>query len=101
MEMEICYNSFAGINQLKCKKILNTTTGVSYVKINLRKLRIESGLTIEQLSDRSHVGVGTISRIENYETNPKITTLCKLCSALKVSMDKMVECEGRYYDDEW
>ncbi len=71
------------------------------MKINLRKLRIQNGLTIEQLSERAHVGVGTISRIENYESNPKISTICKLCSALKVSLEKMVECEGRYFDDEW
>ncbi len=71
------------------------------MKINLRKLRIQNGLTIEQLSERAHVGVGTISRIENYESNPKISTICKLCSALKVSLEKMVECEGSYFDDEW
>ena len=71
------------------------------MKINLRKLRVQNGLTIEQLSERAHVGVGTISRIENHEISPRITTICKLCSALKVTFDKMVECEGRYYDDEW
>ena len=72
------------------------------MKNNLRKLRTGKGLTIKELSVKSHVGVGTISRIENYEISPKIDTICKLCSALGVTIDKMIECEGYYdYGDEW
>jgi len=72
------------------------------MKINLRKLRLKNGLTIEELSERAHVGVGTISRIENHEIRPTVLTICKLCSALGVAIDKMVECEGYFYDDdEW
>lgn len=71
------------------------------MKINLRKLRLKNGLTIEELSEKAHVGVGTISRIENHEIQPTVATICKLCTALKVTIDKMVECEGCYDDDEW
>lgn len=71
------------------------------MRVNLRKLRIESGLTIEQLSKRAHVGMGTISRIERNEIVPKITTICKLCSALGVGIEKLIECR-RYCDgDKW
>lgn len=72
------------------------------MKINLRKLRLTGGFTIEELSKKARVGVGTISRIENHEIKPTIPTICKLCVALGVTIDKMVECEGYYYDDdEW
>jgi transcriptional regulator with XRE-family HTH domain len=72
------------------------------MKINLRKLRIKRGLTIPQLSRKSHVGAGTISRIENHEIYPTIPTICKLCIALNVPINEMIECERYYYDDdEW
>lgn len=71
------------------------------MRINLRKLRIDKGLTVEELSEKAHVGVGTISRIENYEIHPTIPTICKLCIALRVTICEMVECERDYYDDEW
>jgi len=72
------------------------------MKINLRKLRIDMGLTTRELSKISHVGIATINRIENHEIQPTVPTICKLCVALGVTIDKMVECEGRYYDDdEW
>lgn len=64
------------------------------MKINLRKLRLKSGITIEELSKRSHVGTGTISRIENHETQPTVSTICKLCVTLNVTIEEMVECRG-------
>lgn len=72
------------------------------MKINLRKLRLQNGLTIRELALKSNVGIGTISRIENCEKCPTIKTICKLCVALDVTIDKMIECERYYYDDgEW
>lgn len=65
------------------------------MKINLRKLRVEKWLTIKQLSDLSGVGEATISRIENHEIQPTVQTICKLCSALNVTIDKMVDCSRR------
>lgn len=71
------------------------------MKINLRKLRVEKSLIIKQLSDLSGVGEATISRIENHEIQPTVSTICKLCSALNVTIGEMIECEGYYYDEEW
>lgn len=72
------------------------------MKINLRKFRIEKGLTITELSIKSHVAISTICRIENHEIQPTVPTICKLCVALNVPINKMVECERDYYDDdEW
>lgn len=72
------------------------------MRINLRKLRTEKGLTVEELSEKAHVGVGTISRIENHEIRPTVYTICRLCIALHVTICEMVECERDYYDDdEW
>lgn len=71
------------------------------MKINLRKLRLQRGLTIRELSILSGVSIATISKIENHEIQPTVITICKLCSALNVPINKMIECEGYYNDDEW
>ncbi len=71
------------------------------MKINLRKLRIEKGLTIRELAKMSRVSIATISKIENHEIQPTVSTICKLCSALGVTINIMVDCEGYYYDEEW
>lgn len=61
---------------------------------NIRKLRISSGLTLQSLSERSGVGKGTISEIENGKVlNPKTETLQKLASALSISIDALTEIE--------
>lgn len=72
------------------------------MKINLRKLRLQKGFTIKELSNKSNVSKATISKIENHEIQPTILTICKLCSALNTTICEMVECERDYYDDdEW
>lgn len=71
------------------------------MKINLRKLRLQKGFTIKELSHKSNVSKATISKIENHEIQPTILTICKLCSALNTTICEMVECERDYYDDEW
>lgn len=71
------------------------------MKINLRKLRLQKGFTIKELSKTSRVSMATISKIENHEIQPTISTICKLCSALNATICEMVECERDYYDDEW
>lgn len=98
MKLEICYNAVKNIYHVKCKHYIKR--GTAYMKINLRKLRLQEGLTIRELSTKSRVSIATISKIENHEIQPTISTICKLCSALGVTICKMVECERYYYDDE-
>jgi len=63
------------------------------MKINLRELRIENDMTIRGLAGISGVGAGTISRIEREMMIPSVLTICKLCCALGVGIEKMVDCE--------
>lgn len=61
---------------------------------NIRKLRTSSGLTLQSLAEKSGVGKGTISEIENGKVlNPKTETLQKIAFALSTSIDALTEIE--------
>ena len=51
---------------------------------NLRKLRIEAALSQRELAEASGVTQGTISRLEQGDTNVQPSTLRKLAAALGV-----------------
>ena len=56
----------------------------------LRKLRKERGLTQSELGNLADVEYVLISRYEQNKVMPKIETLNKLCSALNVSVDEIL-----------
>jgi transcriptional regulator with XRE-family HTH domain len=51
---------------------------------NLRAARERLGLTQEQVSERSGVQAGEVSRIECGKRDPKVSTLEKLAAAVEV-----------------
>lgn len=66
--------------------------GVS-LKIFVEKVRLEKGLSLNELSKRSGVAVSHIHGIESGEKIPTITVLCKLARALKVPCSDLYSCE--------
>lgn len=62
------------------------------MKINLRELRVKHNLSVYDLERISGVNKSTISRIENNEMIPTALTLCRLCNALHVTLNDMVDC---------
>lgn len=52
----------------------------------VRELRVDLGLTIGQLADRSDISKGMLSKIENAQASPSLNTLVKLAVATSVPM---------------
>ena len=65
---------------------------------NIRKIRREKGLTLKQLSARSKVSISMISKIENSQTFPPITTYIKISSALGVSFSDLITDDNKDID---
>ena len=61
-----------------------------YVGENLKKQRTRRALTQAQLAERARVTTATVARIERDEIEPRMTTLGKLASALKVDPAELV-----------
>ena len=57
---------------------------VVYIGDRLKALRVEQALTQEELANKAGVAPNTVARLERNETEPHMTTLRKLASALEV-----------------
>jgi len=52
----------------------------------IRQLRLDRGLTIQEVSEKTGLSKGLISQIENEQVSPPISTLMKIANALKVEL---------------
>lgn len=71
---------------------------------NIKKIREQKGLGVNELSRISRVNASYISALERGEKqNPTITTLKKLADALEVTIDELMKSESVTYEKlkEW
>jgi transcriptional regulator with XRE-family HTH domain len=59
----------------------------------VRRLRLEQGLTLEEVSARSSVSIGSLSQIERGKGNPAFFTLLKIAHALGVPVARFFHIE--------
>lgn len=56
----------------------------------LRNIRLSKGMTIEELSEETGIAIRTIKQLEGKQgANPKLATLKRLLSYLKVSLEEL------------
>ena len=67
-----------------------TMEAVVYIGERLRQLREERALRQEDLAELAGVGKNTINRLERNKTEPHMTTVRKLASALQVDPRELV-----------
>jgi transcriptional regulator with XRE-family HTH domain len=65
------------------------------IGIRIRKLRIEKGLTLDDLANASGVSRAMISRIERAEASPTASLLARVCAALGLSLSAFFADEGQ------
>lgn len=70
------------------------------VKILLRTVREEKGLSLRQLEEKCQVSKSTLGNIEN-GTIPKLQTLCDIAYALKVSPESLYTCTTHSGESWW
>lgn len=60
--------------------------------LKIQKFRKEMNLSISKLSYKSKVARGYITELEQGKyVNPGLTTICKLCKALKVTPNDLID----------
>ena len=62
----------------------------SRVRRRLRELRVERGLTLRQVSDRAHINISTLSRLESGKRRLALDHITGLATALGVSADELL-----------
>jgi DNA-binding XRE family transcriptional regulator len=63
---------------------MNTQRKEQKVSSRLYALRIEQEMTQDRLAQKAGIDRKTVNRIENGHFSPNLSTLIRLCSALKV-----------------
>lgn len=63
------------------------------VRRRLRELRTQQGLTLQQVSDRAHIDVSMLSRLESGERRLALDHIPRLAAALGVSTDDLLAGE--------
>ncbi|MFH1457792.1 MAG: helix-turn-helix transcriptional regulator [Candidatus Omnitrophota bacterium] len=63
---------------------------------NIRKLRLKKGLSQEKLARLADISNATLIKIEaGLAKEPTITTVSKIASALKISIDQLVNGQNK------
>ena len=57
----------------------------------IRQLRIDAGLSQEELSNEAEIPLSQIGRIERGETNPTISTLFVICKAFGIELKDLLD----------
>jgi transcriptional regulator with XRE-family HTH domain len=65
---------------------------------NLRSLRIQRNLTLEQLSRKTKISKSQLSQIERNSSVPAVTRLVRIASALEVELDHLVASPAQSAD---
>jgi transcriptional regulator with XRE-family HTH domain len=60
---------------------------------HLRKVRLDAGLSQEELNFRSELSKNMVGNIERGEVNPTLTTIESLASGMGVSKKKLMDYE--------
>ncbi len=63
------------------------------IGIEIRRLRQEQDMTLDDLATASHISASHLSRIERGQTLPSFTVLANIASTLGVSLDVFVQLE--------
>ena len=65
---------------------------------NIKRLREEKKLSMEELSKLSSVSKSMLAQIERGEGNPTLSTLCKISNGMKVPFDALTVRPERVYE---
>jgi transcriptional regulator with XRE-family HTH domain len=67
-----------------------STRDPKHIAANVRRLRVQAGLTQGQLAERAEMADATVSRVERGRLEPSSALLAKLAQALKVRADDLL-----------
>lgn len=63
---------------------------------NLKKIRKESGLNLEEFANIADIACNTLSNIETNKLNPSLNVVIKIADAFGLTLDEVV---GHYVED--
>lgn len=80
-------------NDIKTRKLIFDEEGLKLLAKRLKEIRLEKGVSQEELSYRSEITLSQIARIETVRTNPTVSTIFKFARALEVPLKDLFNFE--------
>ncbi len=69
--------------------------------LTIKTVRKEKGLTLRELSEKTGLTGGLLSKIENFRTVPSLPVLVNIASALEVTPSRLLEGVGELENKSW
>ena len=66
----------------------------SNISLNLRKIRLGRGMSLDQVAEQTGVSKSILGQIERGEANPTIGTIGKIVSGLRVELNDLIKNPG-------
>lgn len=63
---------------------------IKYIAARIKALRLENGLTVQELAYRCDMERSNLSRIEAGRANLTVRTMCVICDALGVTLSDVI-----------
>jgi len=80
-------------NDNKTRKLIFDEEGLKLLAKRLKEIRLEKGISQEELAYRSEITLSQIARIETVRTNPTVSTIFKFARALEVPLKDLFNFE--------
>lgn len=80
-------------NDNKTRKLIFDEEGLKLLAKRLKEIRLEKGISQEELAYRSEITLSQIARIETIRTNPTVSTIFKFARALEVPLKDLFNFE--------
>src|SRR5690348_9198989 len=72
---------------------MHTEEMIKKVGSELRKIRVQNHLTLDELAEKTGVSKLTLGKIERGETNPTLGVMWKITTGLNIPLTKLVSVE--------
>ena len=70
---------------------MNYESEITKIAHTIKQLRINKGLSVQELAYRCDIERSNLSRLEAGWTNMTIKTLCKICNALEIKLSDIIK----------
>jgi transcriptional regulator with XRE-family HTH domain len=70
---------------------MNYNDEINSITQKIKKIRISKNMSIQELAYKCDIERSNMSRIEAGHTNITIKTLCKICTALNISLSTLFD----------
>ncbi|MBR2628604.1 MAG: helix-turn-helix transcriptional regulator [Alistipes sp.] len=66
-------------------------TEIIKIAQTIKRIRLEKGLSVQELAYRCNIERSNLSRLEAGRTNMTVKTLCTICKALEIELSDIIK----------